>query len=59
MTRFNWCNAVVLAACALAVEGASAGAGEPTKRGGTDRKWDEVTAASNELSDILFYLEDV
>jgi hypothetical protein len=25
----------------------------------TDRKWDEVTAASNELSDILFYLEDV
>lgn len=25
----------------------------------TDRKWDEVTSASNELSDILFYLEDV
>jgi molecular chaperone DnaK len=25
----------------------------------TDRKWDELTAASNELSDVLFYLEDV
>jgi molecular chaperone DnaK len=25
----------------------------------TDRKWDEVTSASNELSDVLFYLEDV
>jgi molecular chaperone DnaK len=25
----------------------------------TDRKWDELTSASNELSDILFYLEDV
>lgn len=24
----------------------------------TDRKWDQVTAASNELADILFYLED-
>ncbi len=24
----------------------------------TDRKWDKVTSASNELSDILFYLED-
>ena len=24
----------------------------------TDRKWDEVAKASNELSDILFYLED-
>jgi molecular chaperone DnaK len=24
----------------------------------TDRKWDQVTKASNELSDILFYLED-
>ena len=25
----------------------------------TDRRWAEVTAASNELADILFYLEDV
>ncbi len=25
----------------------------------TDRKWDKVTTASNELADILFYLEDV
>jgi molecular chaperone DnaK len=25
----------------------------------TDRQWDKVTAASNELADILFYLEDV
>jgi len=25
----------------------------------TDRQWDRVTAASNELADILFYLEDV
>jgi molecular chaperone DnaK len=25
----------------------------------TDRKWAEVTVASNELSDVLFYLEDV
>jgi molecular chaperone DnaK len=25
----------------------------------TDRKWGELTAASNELSDVLFYLEDV
>jgi molecular chaperone DnaK len=25
----------------------------------TDRRWDQVTAASNELADILFYLEDV
>jgi molecular chaperone DnaK len=24
----------------------------------TDRQWDKVTHASNELSDILFYLED-
>src|SRR5262249_33943249 len=24
----------------------------------TDRKWDQVTAASNELADVLFYLED-
>jgi molecular chaperone DnaK len=24
----------------------------------TDRKWDRVTSTSNELSDILFYLED-
>ncbi len=24
----------------------------------TDRKWDDLTSASNELSDILFYLED-
>jgi molecular chaperone DnaK len=24
-----------------------------------DRKWDEVTRASNELADVLFYLEDV
>jgi molecular chaperone DnaK len=24
----------------------------------TDRKWDQVTAACNELSDVLFYLED-
>jgi len=24
----------------------------------TDRQWDKLTAASNELSDILFYLED-
>lgn len=24
----------------------------------TDRKWDQVTSASNELADILFYLED-
>ncbi|MBY0525304.1 MAG: Hsp70 family protein [Gemmataceae bacterium] len=24
----------------------------------TDRKWDQVTTAGNELSDILFYLED-
>jgi molecular chaperone DnaK len=25
----------------------------------TDRRWDELTAASNELSDVLFYVEDV
>jgi molecular chaperone DnaK len=25
----------------------------------TDRRWDKVTAACNELADILFYLEDV
>jgi molecular chaperone DnaK len=25
----------------------------------TDRRWDQVTVASNELADILFYLEDV
>jgi molecular chaperone DnaK len=25
----------------------------------TDRRWEELTAASNELSDVLFYLEDV
>ncbi|HZU36078.1 MAG TPA: Hsp70 family protein [Gemmataceae bacterium] len=25
----------------------------------TDRRWDQVTQASNELADILFYLEDV
>jgi molecular chaperone DnaK len=25
----------------------------------TDRKWDQLTAASNELADTLFYLEDV
>jgi len=24
----------------------------------TDRQWDRVTAASNELADTLFYLED-
>ena len=24
-----------------------------------DRQWDKLTAASNELADILFYLEDV
>jgi hypothetical protein len=24
----------------------------------TDRQWDKVTSASNELADILFYLED-
>ena len=24
----------------------------------TDRKWDQVTAAANELADTLFYLED-
>ena len=24
----------------------------------TDRQWDRLTAANNELSDILFYLED-
>ena len=24
----------------------------------TDRQWGEVTAAGNELSDVLFYLED-
>ena len=24
----------------------------------TDRQWDKVTAASNELADVLFYLED-
>jgi len=24
----------------------------------TDRRWDELTTASNELSDVLFYLED-
>jgi molecular chaperone DnaK len=24
----------------------------------TDRKWDQVTTASNELADVLFYLED-
>jgi molecular chaperone DnaK len=24
----------------------------------TDRKWEELTAASNELADVLFYLED-
>ena len=25
----------------------------------TDRQWDRLTAASNELADVLFYLEDV
>jgi hypothetical protein len=25
----------------------------------TDRQWDRLTAASNELADTLFYLEDV
>ncbi len=25
----------------------------------TDRQWDKLTAASNELADVLFYLEDV
>ena len=25
----------------------------------TDRKWDTLTTASNELADVLFYLEDV
>ena len=25
----------------------------------TDRQWDRVTAACNELADVLFYLEDV
>jgi molecular chaperone DnaK len=25
----------------------------------TDRHWDKLTAASNELADVLFYLEDV
>jgi molecular chaperone DnaK len=25
----------------------------------TDRKWDQLTAACNELADVLFYLEDV
>jgi molecular chaperone DnaK len=25
----------------------------------TDRKWDQLTAACNELADTLFYLEDV
>jgi hypothetical protein len=24
----------------------------------TDRHWDKVTAATNELADVLFYLED-
>ena len=24
----------------------------------TDRQWDKLTAASNELADVLFYLED-
>ena len=24
----------------------------------TDRQWDRVTAASNDLADVLFYLED-
>ena len=24
----------------------------------TDRKWEQVTAATNELADVLFYLED-
>jgi hypothetical protein len=24
----------------------------------TDRRWDRVTSASNELADVLFYLED-
>lgn len=24
----------------------------------TDRQWDNLTAASNELADVLFYLED-
>jgi hypothetical protein len=38
MTRFNWCNAVVLTACVLALSGVSPHAEEPTKRGGTDRK---------------------
>src|SRR5437868_7184075 len=38
MTRFKWCNAVVLAASVLAVGGVSLRAGEPTKRGGTDPK---------------------
>jgi hypothetical protein len=38
MTRFNWCNGVALVACILAVGGVSLRAGEPTKRGGTDRK---------------------
>jgi hypothetical protein len=25
----------------------------------TDRQWDKVTTACNELADVLFYLEDV
>ena len=24
----------------------------------TDRQWDRLTSASNELADVLFYLED-
>jgi molecular chaperone DnaK len=32
---------------------------EPLRTALTDRHWDRVTAASNELADVLFYLEDV
>jgi molecular chaperone DnaK len=31
---------------------------ERVRTGLTDRKWPEVTAASNELADVLFYLEE-
>ena len=32
---------------------------EPVRTALTDRKWDKVTATSNELADALFYLEDI
>jgi molecular chaperone DnaK len=32
---------------------------EPVRSALIDRKWDRVTAASNELADALFYLEDI